>query len=348
MLWSRIFSNLTTNFNIRRRQRGRHFATKKHYVPTPKAAPSPKTVTPSTSDATLLIIYKDEAHQALADPELVAGQLGAKFNLRFKNFKHYRLVKIQGFTSTFVDSYGIITLTYQRITAANIWVFCIDLDSRRFLTKPHFVNGLLGQPYALASPTIKNYRLLLAKGPIRGTFSDKQAVVTYYYRNNNIQDITYQPYFLEMLDFITCYDNPLGHLTSVTLAKGTVWKTFQTILLTDGQIWHCMGGSLWIKETATAFKKITGPTKKSALNYQAAIKLPYSQPINQLATINFVPHKQVTSYERPFGRPSQQFTHNQQVLITATLQSYNITWYQLNHTSWITSQYLKISAKKGN
>ena len=68
MLWSRIFSNLTTNFNIRRRQRGRHFATKKHYVPTPKDAHSPKAVTPSTSDATLLIIYKDEAHQALADP----------------------------------------------------------------------------------------------------------------------------------------------------------------------------------------------------------------------------------------------------------------------------------------
>lgn len=347
MFWSRLFPRFTNKLKTPYRNRGRHFAPKKNHHLVPKSTPTTNIEPVSKAetvinDATMLIIYKDDHNHPLADPELIAGQLGTSFNLNFKEFKYYRLVKIQGFTSTFVDEYGIITLTYQKISAANVWVFCIDLDQHRFLMKPSFVNGRIAEEYELASPSIKGYRLLLAQGPFRGKFTAKQQIVTFFYRQKTIKTIKQQPYFLKMKAFVTCYDNPKGQATKVTLAKGTIWQTFQTINYTDGQIWHCMGGNIWIKETPNAFVKLTRPPQRNEISYQSAIKLPYSTTLDDVpAEINFVPHKQVTSYTRPFGQPATTFIHGQKVILTAFVSVSQMDWYQINHQTWLNRQYLK-------
>lgn len=367
MSFSDFLKSLTNNFNINNKKYARHYTNsyrqhRQHKKTAPIVAdvftntaenentvklpniqkthviPSNKAELVS-SNATLLIIYKDIDDNLLVSSELISGKLGSDFRLRFKEFPNYILIKIHGFTSTFVDEYGVVTLTYRKRTAANVWIFCVDADDNNFLHKPTFLNGCLNDSYSLASPTIKGYHLLYANGPVTGSFSNKQQVVTYAYRKATWKRVDYVVLFLQMKNYVVCYDDPAGKKTRVTLAKGTIWQTFQKILFTDGSSWYCMGGNIWIKNDSSLFK-IVKPYSTTKIQTKV-INLPFSTKLNQPAKIDFVPNKETTIYNNPFGQPLRKISHDKSVTLTAKVNTSHMTWFEVDNNGWINSQYLK-------
>lgn len=285
----------------------------------------------------LLIVYRNENGQDLCAPELIYGQKYSTVHIEFKEFKNYYLTQIKGFTTSLVDDYGLVTLLYRAKDAGGLWIFCRDIDDFRLLQEPQFIQAKLTEPYALASPELAGYTLLRAKGQLRGCFDEKQKIATFFYRKKEWLKVIYEQKNLQMQDFIKCFSAPNGQLLKITLAKGTIWQTFESIQLIDKSWWHCMGGNVWIKAEPNAFIEVQAPTPKSDETWTIP-----NQPNTKItAVIDYVPQKKLTLYEQPFGKPATKINHHCKVTLKQHVPIHGIDWYLIADKGWITKQYLK-------
>lgn len=97
--------------------------------------------------------------------------------------------------------------------------------------RPVFIRGNFGDVFELNAPTIPDYSLQKAVGPTRGVFSDKQQLVTYYYRKSRWKIVDHNVHYLRINSYCLSYIEPEGHDISVTLAPDTIWQTFESIRL---------------------------------------------------------------------------------------------------------------------
>ena len=290
-------------------------------------------------DSTIIIIYQDENHKSLSSPQIISGRRGEAINFKFKEFKHYDLINIAGFTSTFVEPYGSITLTYRRQSGANIWLFSQDIDDLHMLGKPRFVSGKVDEKYSLTPPNFIGYNLLRAQGPVKGNFNDKQQIVTYYYRDATWKEVNFNVKYLKMKVSQPGFDAPRGNGTFVTLAEGTVWQVFESVHLTNGERWHCLGGNLWIKEDYDKVRFVDSLPQYKVVppeGYQFSIDL------NVQAIIDFVPGKKLTLYDRPFGNPVDEIKDGSIVTITERQGGREMQWFKIDDRGWTIRQYLDL------
>ena len=294
-------------------------------------------------DSTIIIIYQDENHQSLSSPQIISGKRGEAINFKFKEFDHYDLININGFTSIFVEPYGSITLTYRRQSGANIWLFSQDIDDLHMLGKPRFVSGKVDEKYALTPPDFIGYNLLRAEGNVKGNFTDKQQVVTYYYRDATWKEVDFNVKYLKMKVSQPGYDAPKGNDTYITLAKDTVWQVFESVHLTNGERWHCLGGNLWILEDYDKVKFVDSlPQYSIGTNhgYQFSIYL------NVQAIIDFVPGEKLTLYDRPFGDPIDSIEDGSIVTITERQGGRDMQWFKIDDRGWTIRQYLDLDIER--
>lgn len=290
-------------------------------------------------DSTIIIIYQDENHNSLSSPQIISGKRGEAINFKFKEFDHYDLININGFTSVFVEPYGSITLTYRRQSGANIWLFSQDIDDLHMLGKPRFVSGKVEEKYSLTPPDFIGYNLLRAEGNVKGNFTDKQQVVTYYYRDATWKEVDFNVKYLKMKVSQPGYDAPKGNDTYVTLAEGTVWQVFESVHLTNGERWHCLGGNLWIQEDYDKVQFVDSLPQYSVAStegYQFSINL------NVQAIVDFVPGKKLTLYDRPFGNPVDSIEDGSIVTITERQGGREMQWFNLDGRGWTIRQYLDL------
>ncbi len=310
-------------------------------VPEPKR-PVVSHEEPETSarpDSTIIVIYQDEDHKALCSPEIISGVRGEALKLQFRDFADFDLIKITGFTSVFSMEYGAITLTYRRKNAGLIWIFCQDMDDRHFLQKPVFITGGLNENYSLSSPAVRGYSVRHANGPVTGVFRKRQQVVTYYYRRDEYADVSYETGFLHFRDFYCCLDAPGGRKTRVIIAKDTVWQIFETILLTSGEKWHCLGGNIWARFDAGMMEYSNVRPKKPLgieTDFSPDIKLDVK------AVIDFIPGGQLALYDRPFGVRTATVPNGRKVTLTSRYRENGITWFKVEDTGWTMFEYLKM------
>ena len=339
------FLGLWNKFNKRRTSR-------KHYKKTPApplTPPMPTKVSKVTPDkqslnvsgsrlnsAAILIVYRDETKQDLCAPLLIYGQKNSPLHVEFKKFKNYDLIHIDGFTTTFADNYGMMTLTYRAKDAGVIWIFCRDIDDFHLLQEPRLISGKMADSYAIVSPEITGYTLLRATGHPRGIFSKKQKTTTFFYRKKNWVKVIYEQKYLQMNDFIQCFATPNGKLLKITLAKETIWQTFESIQLADKTWWHCMGGNIWIKETPNAFTEVLTNKKPSKKTPEFL-----TDKVAYQAIIDYVPHKKLTTYDQPFGKPLTKILDQTKVTLTQSVLIHGLTWYQIADSGWVIKQYLK-------
>lgn len=291
----------------------------------------------SKPDSTIIIIYQDENHHSLSSPQIISGKRGEAINVKFKEFNHFDLIHIEGFTSVFVEPYGSMILTYRRQSGANIWLFSKDIDDSHMLGKPRFVSGKVDEKYNLTPPNFLGYNLLRAQGPVNGNFNDKQQVVTYYYRDATWKNVDFDIKYLKMKVSQPGFDAPRGNDTFITLAKDTVWQVFETVQLVSGERWHCLGGNLWVGEDYDKVRFVDAlpqyqVTDNSEKNF--AINL------NFQAIIDFVPGKELTLYDRPFGNPIDSIKDGSIVTITEREGGRDMQWFKIDDRGWTIRQYL--------
>lgn len=288
-------------------------------------------------DSTIIIIYQDENHHSLSSPQIISGRRGDTINIKFKEFNHFDLIHIEGFTSVFVEPYGSMILTYRRQSGANIWLFSKDIDDSHMLGKPRFVSGKVDEKYSLTPPNFLGYNLLRAQGPVNGNFNDKQQVVTYYYRDATWKEVNFDIKYLKMKVSQPGFDAPRGNDTFITLAKDTVWQVFETVQLVSGERWHCLGGNLWVGEDYDKVRFVD-----SLPQYQVADSSEKQFAINLdfQAIIDFVPGKKLTLYDRPFGRPVDSIKDGSIVTITEREGGRDMQWFKIDDRGWTIRQYL--------
>ena len=307
------------------------------YNPTePRKKETPKASKP---DSTIIIIYQDEQKKALCTPDIVMGFRGQPLNVAFKEIKNYDLIKITGFTSLFTMEYGAITLTYRKKNAGLLWVFCQDIDDNRFLLKPRFITGGIDDPFILSPPNLKGYTIKKASGPIKGRFTKDQQIITYYYRKNNYADVSYEIGFIFFKDFYTCFDQVLGHKTRVIIAKETIWRIFETITLTDGSKWCCLGGNIWVKFDEQMMLYYRNRPQETL---QLADQTLNAQKLTLPAYIDFIPHRQLILYDQPFGLKKTSILDGTKVNLTAKYVEQGINWFKVDDLGWTISEYLQL------
>ena len=290
-------------------------------------------------DSTIIVIYQDENHKSLSSPQIISGKRGETINFNFKEFKHYDLINIAGFTSVFVEPYGSITLTYRRQSGANIWLFSQDIDDMHMLGKPRFVTGKVDEKYALTPPDFIGYNLLRAEGPVKGSFNEKQQVVTYYYRDATWKEVDFNVKYLKMKVSQPGFDAPRGNDTYITLAKGTVWQVFESVHLTNGERWHCLGGNLWIKEDYDLVQFVDSLPQYAISDTEG---YQFSIDLNVPAIVDFVPGKKLTLYNRPFGDPVDSIEDGSIVTITERQGGREMQWFKVDDRGWTIRQYLDL------
>ena len=292
-------------------------------------------------DATLVIIYQDEHQKSMAAPQVIHGRLGAPLQLQFREFAGYNLIHITGFVSSFVDPYGTMTLTYRRQNGGQVWMFCRDIDELNLLAYPRFINGKLHAQYNLSSPFIDHYNLIRADGPARGQFTEEQQTVTYLYRRADWQTVDYDPRDLQMDAFVPCYDGPAGEPVGITLVKGTIWHVYETVTLTNHQVWCCMGGNIWIEQTDEQVTPVDRPAMPAWLRPNRTTENTFTNQYRDYARIDFVPGKKAALYDQPFGHRIDGIIHGTPVIITGSVRTENMIWYQVDDRGWIPRQYTK-------
>lgn len=316
-------------------EKSKHISEKKNYELDSRHSEIKKAST--RPDSTIIIIYQDENRRSLSSPQIISGKRGEAINFKFKEFEHFDLIHIDGFTSVFVEPYGSITLTYRRQSGANIWLFSQDIDDLHMLGKPRFVSGKVDEKYSLTPPNFIGYNLLRAEGPVKGNFNEKQQVVTYYYRNASWKKVDFNVKYLKMRVSQPGFNAPQGNNTYITLAKDTVWQVFETVQLTSGERWHCLGGNLWIQEDYDMVRFVDSLPQYQIENN--SIKS-FTIDLNFQAIIDFVPNKKLTLYNRPFGEPVDSIEDGSIVTITEREGGREMQWFKVDDRGWTIRQYL--------
>lgn len=290
--------------------------------------------------ATLLVLYLDEQQASLTDASVLHGYRGQEVELDIKRFRDYYVSQIEGYTSNFVERYGVIKVHYQRRKAAAVWLLAKDIDQQNLLAKPEFVHGKLNAPYSLVAPSFANYRLLQARGPVTGYFLERQQFVTYLYRQKLWQDVDESLRLLKVTDFIKCISEPHGQELKMTLAKNTLWQVYKSVRTTDGILWYCLGGNTWVKNS----QHTQLMERKQYLNevkQTQQVAKSYAVSLNVSAKIDFIPGKKVTLYDLPCGKKTAQLDDGQTVQLSAHKNINGMQWYHVTDVGWLLAEYLK-------
>ncbi|WP_057876901.1 MucBP domain-containing protein [Liquorilactobacillus aquaticus] len=291
-------------------------------------------------NALLLVVYQDLQGNLLSPSQIISGTLGEKLRLQFKKLTDYNLVRIKGFTSYFASHYGIITLTYSKKDAGVIWVICRDIDTNFFLTDPQLVKGKVKEPFQLFSPSLPGYNLLRVSGKLRGNFSYDQSFVTFYYRHSSWKDVKKTETYLRILAPISSYEKPQGEQINISFALNTVWRTFSSITLNTGELWYCLGGTIWVKFDSKKMAYSNKMEDFSMLSPKAVAQVKRFKNSKE-ALIDFIPNKDIGVYDSPFGQKVGALKDGTKVSITAKTLNDDVVWFKLVQDVWIPRQYLK-------
>lgn len=294
-----------------------------------------------TQEAKILIIYQNEKKQALRSPDILRGHIGDSIHYHFPRIKDYELVNITGLSKTFIHPYAVVVLTYTQKIAGNIWLFCRNIDTSLSLAPLKLLDGYLGEPYYLSPPTIANYSPISSEGPTSGHFKEEQQVVTYFYRRSNYEIITKTIFFLTFKEDTIAYYAPEGKKTHVVIPKGSVWQTFKSIKLTNGQWWHFLGGALWVLQTKSNLTRSTSRVTENPYPNPKDTEYDFSAKSKLLAQIDFVPESKLDLYAYPFGPAIKEISNGDIVSIINKEIADGVEWFELDDGTWITGTYLK-------
>lgn len=294
----------------------------------------------SISDATMIIYYKDQNNDDLLRPQIISGTKGSDLRIQFEPINDYNLVGISGFTSTFVESYGAIILSYEKKHGAAVWIYNQDIDGGYLIGSPTLLRGHLYEPFTYDPVNIPGFNLLRASKISNGTFTEEQQTIYYYYRNLNWRTVDKINAFIQITERARCYDLPDGNFYSAFLPAGGILQVYEKIETNSGDIWYGMGGNQWLENTSNVHL-VDQP--EYALLPEKEIEKFTKKRIERPALIDYIPGKSVTIYVEPNGKKLRRLMDNTQVILINELESPTSTvWFELKDGGFINEVYIKI------
>lgn len=306
----------------------------------PKIAPQvtpPQQATPPIT-ATLVVRLVDEQNRPLQPALVLTGQLHHPVHFHFPQIPGYALQTIHGFTQDYLTEYGLTTLIYARHWGQPIISYLVDYDSGRLLELPDILRGRLGTSYSLTPPAVENYHIFQAQGRQRGTFTNQSSQVVYFYRRDSWQTVQRVHQFVFLQADHDIYNAPNGQAYGYQFPTDSLWRLFQIITLTNGDVWYNLGGAQWLsaKETVRREHQFIDFGLPAPATWQP-------EPFERLGTVDYVPGKSVSIYQEPYGETAGQLAHGAALDIRGRIvDDQQLVWYQIGPDAYINARYVRL------
>lgn len=196
---------------------------------------------------TIFVNIVDENKKLLKSPLIIKTYLGNTMNIDIPSIHNYTFKNVSGISSTVIIPNQIITLHYVKKMGKPVMLYCFDFDTGQLLKTPEFITGPLEDTFNLKLPQLKDYKLNLLVGDLKGQFTNKSQNIICYYRHANweiVQPVNYQ---IEIAIKTKVYQDPNEKIPyDIQLPIGSIWKVFKEVK-TNQTLWLSLGGAEWIK-----------------------------------------------------------------------------------------------------
>lgn len=235
-----------------------------------------------------------------------------------------------------------------RLQGTPIWVYAKDVNTKLSIAPHRIVEGAVGDAFAIEPLEFEDYRFVKAEGTPTGIFSMEDRVVTFYYRRNSYMETeVLEDRYLTFLSEVSTYTDLTQETLAPSIWKGTVVKVVERVATPDGKFWYQIADTRWVPfdfetmrlghkpQSTTAPDLTQRPTTQLELLDRIQVK--------QQATIDYVPTKDVTVYDTPYGHESGRAVHGLRVVTDEIAHdAAGVEWYHIVDLGWVSKIYLKL------
>lgn len=232
-------------------------------------------------------------------------------------------------------------------TGNPIWIYYRDIDNNNNLRLPQLLRGHLGQSYEIKKLPIPNYTLIQTTGTLHGTFDTTAKSVCFYYRKQTWGEIQNVKLYLYLKTPVQLYDQVAGMPLTETLPAGIYVKTFQRVATTTREFWYQVNADQWVKFDDAQMRLVNDDPFQADAPTSSVVDLTYLQLNHVPATVDFLPHRTVDTYEKPYGASQTKLANGSPLRLIARVTDENgVTWYQTETAGYINAAYVKVNEEE--
>lgn len=235
----------------------------------------------------------------------------------------------------------MINLTESFHTGVPVWAYYIDIDTKANLTLPKLLRGLNGQHYEVEPQPIENFKFIKADADLNGIFDNESHTVRLFYRRKDWVEVQAVDMYLKLNADTTIYDTINGLSRHMTLPAGMTVKAFKRVATSNGKFWYEVGPDQWIEYHQITITKNPYASDKPL---HTEDKLAIERLDHVAARIDYIPGKQIQTYDQPYGQVKDELKHDTSVsLIGKAINNDGVVWYQLDQDKvFVNGTYIKV------
>jgi hypothetical protein len=233
----------------------------------------------------------------------------------------------------------VINVTESFRTGVPVWAYYINIDTKANLILPVLLRGRNGQHYAVEQKEIENFKFIKAEGDLNGIFDEDSHVVRLYYRRKDWVEVQTVDMYLHLNADTTIYDTINGISRNITLPAGMTVKAFKRVATSNGKFWYEMGPDQWIEYHQITITKNPYAGEK-AMPEEDMLAI---EPLDHvMARIDYIPNKQIQTYDKPYGQVQDELADDTTVeIVGKAVNNDGVVWYQIQDKGFINGTYIK-------
>lgn len=224
-------------------------------------------------------------------------------------------------------------------TGVPVWAYYINIDTKANLILPVLLRGRNGQHYAVEQKEIENFKFIKAEGDLNGIFDEDSHVVRLYYRRKDWVEVQTVDMYLHLNADTTIYDTINGISRNITLPAGMTVKAFKRVATSNGKFWYEMGPDQWIEYHQITITQNPYAGEKAMLEEDMLAIEPLD---HVMARIDYIPNKQIQTYDKPYGQVQDELADDTTVeIVGKAVNNDGVVWYQIQDKGFINGTYIK-------
>lgn len=235
-----------------------------------------------------------------------------------------------------------------RLQGTPIWVYAKDINTKLSIAPHRIVEGAVGDAFTIKPEEIEGYRFVNGEGSPTGIFNMEGRTVTFYYRRNSFMETeVLDDKYLRLFSEVPTYTDLKKSAPATPLWNGTVVKVVERVATADGEFWYQIADTRWVPFNLETMQLVNKPASTTAPDLTqrptTQLDLLTRMPINLQAIVDYVPTKDVTVYDVPYGQVSGRAVHGLRVDIDEIARDEGgIEWYHIVDLGWLSKIYLKL------
>lgn len=309
----------------------------------------------SRDDIKIAVHYIDSNGNKLADSTVLTGHYLDNLTMPWKTIPGYVLSSIKNFQQTFIPNSDGIYLIYFTQIAAPVIIYHRNTMGE-LIADPQYITGDLNKSYqAKPLPEAQNFLVDIPE-KVTGRFTDKVQEYEFIYDTMQMADYDIPDnLFIKIKNNVPVYDQPASKSPlSEPLPYDTIWRVFKAVRESyNDAVWYNLGGDIWIsnKEDIMTLilsqfsekqKLLNNPLAANVNNISFTYSVINSMDIERNVQVPFNNDQNITMWETPYGKMSEERYHGgQDVYVKKLLQlDNNSVWALLDNGNYIESKYL--------